>query len=707
MKKKTFLLLSLQLSFFLLSGVNIKAQVFNGTLNLITQAQVDAFNFTSVTGDLILFSPSIINLNGLSELQTIGGNFEISTTGITNVDPLSNLQSANSMLIRGNALLTNLNGFSGLTSVPRGFHFQNNSTLTNFDGLLSVTGTIEGIEISNCPMTNLNGFTSILDITGFIELESNPFLANVDGLAGLQGADVVNSIEIISNPLLQNINGLSSITDAGAIEITGNQILSNLDGLANVETATDIVIRQNPALTGVDGLSGIQLLTGSLWIRSNSSLTNINGLTNLTSIGKELLIDFNGNLTNIDGLSNLTKITNVQKLGANVIIHGNAKLINLNGLQNLTEIANDLKITNNQVLVDFCGLSKLFDEGTIGGIIDIKNNGANTVLITPPPDIILNNDPGLCSRDVSAVVPTPATVTGCLDPSPPGRSDYPPGNIFPVGTTNIRWSATDGAGNTATAIQQVIISDNEAPSITCPSTVNVQCAADVPAVNTASVTASDNCSVNAVTHVGDVISNQTCANRFTLTRTYKATDGSGNTAICSQTITVNDNVSPQITGLSASKQILAPPNHKMQDITVNYSVLDNCDNSYTFNVNSNESVNGTGDGDTDPDWEIINDHTIRLRAERAATGTGRVYTIMVTANDGCNAAVTSSVQVVVAHNVTGPHSGQSFKVGTTVAFTGEFWDVPMNKHTAKWLIDGNTIAKATVTEPSGAKNGKV
>ena len=700
---KSFVVVLILLPFF----SNVSAQ----DVTLTTQSQVDAFNQTSVTGKLTIIGTSITNLNGLSELQSVGGVLEITNTAIINVDALSNLQSINFLFIRGNSLLTNLNGFLSLATVPAGFRFENNRALVNFDGLLSVTGVIAGIYISTCPMTNLNGFSGISDITGFIELESNPNLTNVDGLIGLLGADVVNSIKIISNPLLQNINGLLSIKDAGGITITGNQILSNLDGLSNLNTVASMIISQNPALSNIDGLSNIQSMSGSLWIRSNSSLANINGLGSLTTIGKELIIDFNNSLTNIDGLINLTTIsTNPATIGSNLIISGNLHLANLNGLQNLTKIGNDLKITSNRDLIDFCGLFKLFDEGTIGGIVEIKNNGANTVSIAAPPDITLNNDPGLCSKDISSVVPIVATVTGCLKPSPPGSSAYPPGNIFPVGTTNITWSVTDGAGNTATATQKIIISDNEVPVITqFPANVTVQCAADVPTANISSVTATDNCPNIVVTHVGDVVTNHTCANRYTLTRTYKATDGSGNTATRSQTITVNDNTPPQITGLTTSKQILAPPNHKMQDITVDYSVTDNCNTSsnFTISVTSSELVNGTGDGDTDPDWEIIDNHHIRLRAERAANGDGRIYTITITANDGCNASVSSTTQVVVAHNITGPHSGNSFKVGSTVAFSGEFWDVPTNKHTAKWLIDGNTTAKATVTEPSGNKNGKV
>src|SRR5438552_15297091 len=50
-----------------------------------------------------------------------------------------------------------------------------------------------------------------------------------------------------------------------------------------------------------------------------------------------------------------------------------------------------------------------------------------------------------------------------------------------------------------------------------------------------------------ISHDGDVISAQTCANRYTITRTYHASDVCGNVTSRSQTITVNDQTGPNIT----------------------------------------------------------------------------------------------------------------------------------------------------------------
>ena len=477
--------------------------------------------------------------------------------------------------------------------------------------------------------------------------------------------------------------------------------LPNVDGLANLNTVESMIISQNPALTNIDGLSNIQTMSGSLWIRSNSSLANINGLSGLKTIGKEFIIDVDNSLSNIDALTSLTTI------GTNLIISANSHLVNLDGLQNLTEVGNDLKVTFNHDLVDFCGLTKLFATGTIGGVIDISHNGANTIAIIPT-DITVNADPGVCSALITTAVIGEPTINGCLAEITTSHSDFASGDTYPVGNTYITWSATDGAGNTATAVQTITVVDNQPPTITCAANITVSCASDVPTIDINSVTVSDNCSA-VVTHVSDDTTNKTCANRFTLTRTYRATDPAGNSTDCSQVITVFDNVPPQITGLAPSQSSLWPPNHTMRDITLNYTVTDNCVTNVNTNVSitSNESVNGVADGDTDPDWEILDNNHIRLRAERAANGTGRVYTITVTVTDGCNAPVTASTQVVVVHNITGPQTGHPFRVGSTVDFAGEFWDKPANKHTAKWLLDGSTSVRGTVSEPTTNKNGKV
>ncbi len=77
----------------------------------------------------------------------------------------------------------------------------------------------------------------------------------------------------------------------------------------------------------------------------------------------------------------------------------------------------------------------------------------------------------------------------------------------------------------------------------------VQCASAVPAPDSSRIRASDDCGGPVtIAHVGDVILEQTCPNRFTMVRSWSATDGCGNRSTCSYRIVVNDTTPPLLTG---------------------------------------------------------------------------------------------------------------------------------------------------------------
>ncbi|MGB4846546.1 MAG: hypothetical protein WBP41_01440, partial [Saprospiraceae bacterium] len=162
--------------------------------------------------------------------------------------------------------------------------------------------------------------------------------------------------------------------------------------------------------------------------------------------------------------------------------------------------------------------------------------------------------PGNVTVQCASQVPTPNTalVTASDNCNGPASVTFVNDVITNQTCTNrynvIRtYRATDECGNSATCSQTITVFDNTVPFIMCPANVTVQCASLVPVPSPATVTVSDNCNgLATVTFVDDVISNQTCTNRYNVTRTYRATDECGNSASCSQTITVFDNTVPFI-----------------------------------------------------------------------------------------------------------------------------------------------------------------
>ena len=64
-------------------------------------------------------------------------------------------------------------------------------------------------------------------------------------------------------------------------------------------------------------------------------------------------------------------------------------------------------------------------------------------------------------------------------------------------------------------------------------------------------------------------------------------------------------------------------------------------------MTSNEPVLGQGNGDTFPDWIVVDDRHVLLRAEREGGGNGRIYTITITCTDSGGNSSTEEVEVTV------------------------------------------------------------
>jgi len=154
-----------------------------------------------------------------------------------------------------------------------------------------------------------------------------------------------------------------------------------------------------------------------------------------------------------------------------------------------------------------------------------------TVNDTQPPSVVtpnpvVPNDPGLCS----AVVPyTPGAADNC--PGVTAACVPPSGSTFPVGVTPISCTATDAAGNTATAPGSVTVNDVEVPTITCPADIELELPPGSPGQNVdydPPVTG-DNCpgeTYDCQPPSGDWFpAGQTAVN-------CTALDASGNTATC-------------------------------------------------------------------------------------------------------------------------------------------------------------------------------
>ncbi len=209
-----------------------------------------------------------------------------------------------------------------------------------------------------------------------------------------------------------------------------------------------------------------------------------------------------------------------------------------------------------------------------------------------PTSISASTEQSLCSTTATYTtaasgIPAPVLTyvfTGATTGSGSGSGS---GSAFDKGVTNVVVTATNSCGS-ATCSFTVTVADNELPAITCPNAITVTCASLIPAVNLGSVTAIDNCGTPVKTHVGDVASSMTCTNRLTVTRTYRATDGSNHTKTCAQIITVFDDVKPNFISVPANVTVQC----SNVPVVGNATASDGCGGVVTVVYNGQTAVPG-------------------------------------------------------------------------------------------------------------------
>ena len=276
--------------------------------------------------------------------------------------------------------ITNLNGLSQLTSIGGSLVIFNNAELTDLTGLNNLTsigGDLETIGggVSNSTFTSCAGLENLQSVGGSLRIRG--IYENFTTLNGLNNLSSVGGDVLIVSDALTDISALSSLTAVnGSLRIFFIDVLPNLDGLENIESiAGDLFIAIGPMLTNIDGLSSLTTVGGLVQIRNNFVLQDLDGLSSLTSVGGELDISLVGSLNSVQGLANLTSINGRLRVS-------NTALTSLSGLENIDPTGiTDLEMENNPSLT-LCEVQSICD------YLDIP---ANTATIN-------NNDTDCNSR---------------------------------------------------------------------------------------------------------------------------------------------------------------------------------------------------------------------------------------------------------------------------------------------------------------------
>jgi hypothetical protein len=117
--------------------------------------------------------------------------------------------------------------------------------------------------------------------------------------------------------------------------------------------------------------------------------------------------------------------------------------------------------------------------------------------------------------------------------------------VFPLGATTVTFTASDCAGNTATATQTITVVDTTPPVVTPPAALTAEATGSCTAVTTGTATATDYFPVTIGSNA------PTCFPLGATVVTWTATDANGNKATATQTVTVVDTTPPVVTPPSA------------------------------------------------------------------------------------------------------------------------------------------------------------
>ncbi len=192
-------------------------------------------------------------------------------------------------------------------------------------------------------------------------------------------------------------------------------------------------------------------------------------------------------------------------------------------------------------------------------------------------DIALSADVNACGTLVN--FPMPPVTDLCDGAITPVQIAGPAaGSSFDVGATTVTFQAVDAAGNTATCSFVVTVTDEQDPEISCPTDISILTAGGAceDMVNFAAPAILDNCPGVSVSQVSGPASGSLFPIGETVV-SFEAADASGNTAACSFTVTLTEDLAPTI---SCPENISVENDLGLCTAMVNYDLpvaADNCD----------------------------------------------------------------------------------------------------------------------------------
>ncbi|HEX6223744.1 MAG TPA: hypothetical protein VFZ52_05010, partial [Chryseolinea sp.] len=213
---KTLVLLSMALTIAFFQETYSKQvadQVCVGDVTLSSQAEVDAFTCTELTGNLTISGNDITNLDNLSSLRKVSGVLRIENNpNLITLDSLLALASIGENLPVANP---------PLSEAPEVLIIANNAGLLHCDGLSSLDSINGGLRIdNNINLVSLNGFQNLSSVS-WIDVSDNSKLFQMFAFSNVRSiadrASFPGRLTIRGNDKLFDFQDFAALTTVGDI----------------------------------------------------------------------------------------------------------------------------------------------------------------------------------------------------------------------------------------------------------------------------------------------------------------------------------------------------------------------------------------------------------------------------------------------------------------------------------------------------------
>jgi len=526
---------------------------YDNIVELQAPSADDILGVVSITSDAPEFFPigeTIITWTAID----VGGNTASVEQKITVFDitfPI--LEIPEDIVIEATSLDQNEVNLGEATATDNGEIASITNDAPEFFSLGKTTVTWAAIDSSN-NFSSLTQLVSVIDTTA-------PEISPLEDIT-LEATSVDANIINLDNPTVSDIQDVTIYIIAPDVFSVGETIITwtAVDTSGNLATTTQtvtIVDTTAPTLSiPQDQTVEASSLQETLVEIGQAEAHDITGISSIVhnapdvfSLGSTLIAwtatDNHGNITTADQTITVVDTTAPAIISPQDIVAGaidpTMNYIELGELSAVDSVGIE-SITNDKPITFPFGSTTVTwtvtdTSGNISQAVQVV-----TLFDTTPPEIFAPSDivaeaTGLSSTMVELGEATAQDVMGIAS-----VTEYPP-RFFVLGETTVTWTATDTSGNSATATQTVTIVDTTAPSITAPDSVTVEATSN----NSNIVVLGNPVSSDQVDTPS--ISND-APDVFPLgetTITWTAVDTSGNSASATQTVTIVDTTSPELT----------------------------------------------------------------------------------------------------------------------------------------------------------------